>query len=102
MCMGENTGGRKHVDNYFTAGGVVAALSRGCNLQTHVEGNDGLPVYLDPEDELCSYCGELIPSDSFGSAPYGRVLGTMKRELGGTYCPECHVSGSSTDETNDR
>jgi hypothetical protein len=92
--------GRKHIDNYFTAGGVVAALSRGCNLQTHVEDDEGRPVYLEPEDELCSECGELIGSDSFGSAPYGRVLGNMKRKHGATYCPECHDSGSS-DDTND-
>ena len=83
--------GRKHIDNYFTAGSVVAALSRGCTLQTHVEDEDGRPVRLEPEDELCSECDELIDSDSFGSAPYGRVLGTMKQKLGATYCPECHA-----------
>lgn len=90
--------GRKKIDNYFTAGGIVAALSNGCNLQTHVEDEEGLPVYLEPGDELCSECDELIGSDSFGSAPYGRVLGVMKQELGATYCPECHDSDSDTND----
>ena len=85
--------GRKHIDNYFTAGGVAAALNRGADLQTHVEDESGAAVYLTPGDEVCSECDELIPSDAFGRAPYGRVLGHMKRELGATYCSTCHDSG---------
>jgi hypothetical protein len=90
--------GRKHIDNYFTAGGVAAALNRGADLQTHVEDESGAAVYLTPGDEICSECDDLIPSDAFGRAPYGRVLGHMKRAVGTTYCGECYPPAP---ETND-
>jgi hypothetical protein len=89
--------GRKHIDNYFTPGGIIGTLGSGGRLRTHVEDDDGRPVYLERGDESCADCGGLIDGDAFGRAPYGRVLGTMKKELGETFCPACHTSRDRRD-----
>lgn len=88
--------GREHINNYMSPGGLVAALANGCRLETTIEDEDGLSVYLEPGDEICSGCSELIPAKSFSPAPYGRVLSRMKNKYGRTYCPECHEPGTNT------
>lgn len=89
MAAEDCPNGRGHIDNYFTAEGIVSALLRDCRLQTHVE-RKGVPIYLEPGDEVCTDCGEQIPTDAFGDAPYGRVLAGMKSVTGETYCAGCY------------
>lgn len=89
MAAEDCSDGRGHIDNYFTAEGIVSALLRDCRLQTHVETGK-TSIYLEPGDEICADCGEQIPTDGFGDAPYGRVLARMKAKAGTTYCGECY------------
>lgn len=95
----------KSLDDYMSAGGIVAALQRGCDLATDVYDEDKSkaagPIYLHEGDEACGLCGELITPEDYRGAGYGNILARLKLKYGDTACPECLPQLKAEDESEE-
>lgn len=100
----------RSLDDFTTAGGVVASLQRGARISTDVYDPDKSkaagPIYLEEGDELCGECETLITTKEYPGADYGNVLGRLKLKYGRTLCAECHgkvcLNGSGETEDHER
>jgi hypothetical protein len=94
----------KSLDDYMSAGGIVASLQLGCTLATDVYNPDKSkaagPIHLTEGDEVCDECGELITAEDYPGANYGNVLARLKLKYDGTACSAClpQLKGRGEDE----
>ena len=92
----------RSLDDYMTAGALVASLQRGCKLSTEVYDPDKSkaagPIYLTEGDEVCDECGELITGEDYPGANYGNVLARLKLKYDGTACAACLPQLKGEDE----